>query len=120
MPTAEKRLYRIGSGILDMFRQDHNSRRYRSRLWYLLPVIFNLPGGIVSFFAIRYDDMDKAKNCLLLGIILFVPFLLLGAAVVAVGDAVGSVSSDICAELAMEEFASSTDEAVMFAAMFCD
>jgi hypothetical protein len=79
-------LHRVGDGMLELFRQDHKADRYRSRLWYMLPVLFNLPGGIVSFLAIRHDDLDKAKNCLLLGIILFIPLILLGIVAAATAD----------------------------------
>ena len=45
--------------------------RTRSNWWYLVPIIFDgIPGGIVAYFAIRYDDPRKAKNCLYLGIII--------------------------------------------------
>jgi len=45
--------------------------RTRSNWWYLVPILFDgIPGGVVSYFAIRYDDPRKAKNCLYLGIII--------------------------------------------------
>ncbi len=45
--------------------------RTRSNWWYLVPILFDgIPGGIVAYFAIRYDDPRKAKNCLYLGIII--------------------------------------------------
>lgn len=46
--------------------------RTRSRWWYLLPILFTIFGGIISYFAIRHDDPKKARNCLILGIILAV------------------------------------------------
>lgn len=46
--------------------------RIRSRWWYLLPILFSIIGGIISFFAIRHDDPTKAKNCLIVGIIIFI------------------------------------------------
>ena len=52
--------------------------RRRSSLWFLLPIVFNILGGIVAYFVIRDDDPKKAKSCLLLGIILAaIPILLL-------------------------------------------
>lgn len=42
----------------------------RSRWWFLLPVILQVVGGIIAYFALRQDDPAKAKNCLLLGAIL--------------------------------------------------
>ena len=48
-----------------------SAARTRSNWWYLVPILFDgIPGGIVAYFAIRYDDPRKAKNCLYLGIII--------------------------------------------------
>jgi len=44
--------------------------RKRSSLWFLLPIFFNIIGGIIAYFIIKYDHPSKAKNCLWLGIIL--------------------------------------------------
>ena len=44
--------------------------RRRSSLWSLLPILFNVIGGVIAYFIIKDDDPRKAKNCLLLGIIL--------------------------------------------------
>lgn len=51
--------------------------RRRSTLWFLLPVVFNVLGGIIAYFAIRDDDPKKARSCLFLGIALAaIPVLL--------------------------------------------
>lgn len=51
--------------------------RQRSSLWFLLPIVFNILGGIVAYFVIRDDDPKRARSCLLLGIILAaIPVLL--------------------------------------------
>ncbi|MHB8602956.1 MAG: hypothetical protein ACYC6W_10590 [Nitrosotalea sp.] len=42
----------------------------RSSFWFLLPIVFNVIGGIIAFFIIKEDDPKKARNCLYLGIIL--------------------------------------------------
>ena len=42
----------------------------RSRWWYLLPICFNIIGGVIAYFILRDEDPKKAKNCLLLGIAL--------------------------------------------------
>jgi hypothetical protein len=42
----------------------------RSSFWFLLPILFNVVGGIIAFFIILEDDPKKARNCLYLGIIL--------------------------------------------------
>jgi len=44
--------------------------RKRSTLWFLLPIFFNIIGGVIAYFIIKEDDPSKAKNCLWLGIIL--------------------------------------------------
>ena len=50
----------------------------RSSLWFLLPIVFNVVGGIIAYFVIKEDDPKKAKNCLYLGLILAViPILLI-------------------------------------------
>ncbi len=44
----------------------------RSGLWYLLPIIFGIIGGVIAYFVIKQDDPGKAKNCLYLGIVLLI------------------------------------------------
>ncbi|MGI0004701.1 MAG: hypothetical protein ACREAX_05330 [Candidatus Nitrosotenuis sp.] len=56
----------------------------RSAWWFLLPILFSVVGGIIAYFIIKEDDPKKARDCLLLGIILtaiglaffFIPFLI--------------------------------------------
>ncbi len=56
----------------------------RSAWWFLLPILFNMIGGVIAYFVIKEDDPRKARDCLLLGIILtaiwfalfFVPLLI--------------------------------------------
>ncbi len=50
-----------------------NLDRYkkRSAWWFLLPIFFTIFGGLIAYFAIRSDDSKRAKDCLLLGTILF-------------------------------------------------
>ena len=50
----------------------------RSSFWFLLPIVFNVIGGIIAYFIIKEDDPRKAKNCLYLGMILTaIPILLI-------------------------------------------
>ena len=44
----------------------------RSNVWFLLPILFGIIGGIIAFFILRQDDPNKAKNCLYLGIVFMV------------------------------------------------
>ncbi len=49
-----------------------------------MPILFNVIGGVIAYFVIKEDDPKKARDCLLLGIILttigfaifFIPFLI--------------------------------------------
>ena len=54
------------------FNMSQNSSRKRSVFWYALPAILSIAGGIIAYFILRHDDESKAKNCLWLGICLFV------------------------------------------------
>jgi len=49
----------------------------RSPLWYELPLAFSIIGGIISYIVIRKDDPKKARNCLILSVILLVIPLLM-------------------------------------------
>lgn len=52
--------------------------KQRSSLWFLLPILFSVIGGIIAYFVIKEDDPKKAKNCLYLGIVLAaIPILLI-------------------------------------------
>ena len=45
--------------------------RQRSAWWYLIPILFSIIGGIISYLVIKDDDPKKAKNCLIIGLIMF-------------------------------------------------
>jgi uncharacterized membrane protein len=55
----------------------------RSNLWFLVPILFGVLGGIVAFFILRKDDPKKAKNCLYVGIALMVAGLVINAIIAA-------------------------------------
>ncbi len=42
--------------------------RKRSAAWYLLPIFVGIIGGIIGYFAVRYDDPSLAKRLLYVGI----------------------------------------------------
>ena len=42
----------------------------RSNWWYLAPLLAGIIGGICAYFALRKDDLPKAKKCLYLSLIL--------------------------------------------------
>ena len=60
--------------------------RIRSRGWYLLPIFIGLIGGIIAYFAIRRDDPQKAKRCLMIGIGLTVVNVILNIALLSTGS----------------------------------
>ena len=47
----------------------------RSPLWYELPLIFSIIGGIIAFVKIKKDDPVKARRCIFIGIILTIPII---------------------------------------------
>ncbi len=49
--------------------------RPRSNWWYLLPILFSIIGGVISYFVIKNDDLKKAKNCLCVGLVLSFGFI---------------------------------------------
>ncbi len=55
-----------------------SENKNRSGLWYLLPIIFGIIGGVIAWFVIKQDDPSKAKNCLYLGIVLLIIEILFG------------------------------------------
>jgi hypothetical protein len=54
--------------------------RERSAWWYLAPLLLGLIGGIIAYLIIKNDDPQKAKNCLIIGVILTVIGLIISAA----------------------------------------
>ena len=48
------------------------SEKPRSNIWFLLPILFGIIGGIIAFFVLRQDDPNKAKNCLFIGIVFMI------------------------------------------------
>ncbi len=48
--------------------------RKRSPFWYLLPIFLGFVGGIISYFILKNTDQQKAKRCIIVGIIFSIPF----------------------------------------------
>ena len=42
----------------------------RSSMWYQLPILVGMIGGIIAYLAIRKDDPRKAKNCIYIGLVM--------------------------------------------------
>mgnify|MGYP001392936414 FL=1 len=47
-------------------------QKSRSNVWYLLPILVGMIGGIIAYLVIRKDDPHKAKNCIYIGIVMMV------------------------------------------------
>jgi uncharacterized membrane protein YeaQ/YmgE (transglycosylase-associated protein family) len=58
-----------------------NFEKKRSNYWFLLPILVGLIGGIIAFFVLKRDDPRKAKNCLYIGIVLFVIGIIINIAI---------------------------------------
>ena len=46
------------------------TEKSRSSMWYLLPILVGMIGGIIAYLAIRKDDPRKAKNCIYIGLVM--------------------------------------------------
>jgi len=53
------------------------STRKRSPFWYLLPIFFGFVGGIISYFILKNTDQQKAKKCIIVGIVFSIPSMIL-------------------------------------------
>lgn len=58
-----------------------NYEKKRSNWWFLVPILLGLIGGIIAFFVLKRDDPKKAKNCLYLGIGLFIIGIIINLAI---------------------------------------
>jgi len=47
------------------------SAQKHTELWYLVPLLFNIVGGIVGYLAIKKDDKPMANRLLIIGIVMF-------------------------------------------------
>jgi hypothetical protein len=55
--------------------------RTRSKAWYILPILMGIIGGIIAYFIVKRDDPKLGKNCLKVGIIVFVINLSIGVVI---------------------------------------
>jgi len=62
----------------------------RSNLWFLLPILFGIIGGVVAYLFLRRDDPNKAKKCLFLGLV----FMIVGIVFnIIVGSSIPGIDS---------------------------
>lgn len=87
---AGARAYHTTKETQALSYQDNETYRYRSRWWFLLPILVNIFGGVIAYYALRYDDPRKASDCLWCGIALFGLLLLPLAVLVLIGFATSS------------------------------
>jgi len=55
-----------------------SENKNRSGLWYLLPILFGIIGGVIAYFVIKDDDPSKARNCFWLGVVLLLIDIIAG------------------------------------------
>ena len=66
----------------------------KSYVWFLLPILLGVIGGIIAFFVLRHDDPRKARNCLYLGIaFMFVGIMLNDYILYTVPEAVQDIDT---------------------------
>ena len=58
----------------------------RSPLWYELPLLFSIVGGIIAYFILKKDDPVKAKRCIILGVVFMIPLVLVLFSLVFLGS----------------------------------
>ncbi len=47
-----------------------SENKNRSGLWYLLPIIFGIIGGVIAYLVLRKEDYDMARDCFIWGIVI--------------------------------------------------
>jgi len=47
-----------------------SSQKSSSVFWYLLPFVLAIIGGVITFFILRNSDSGKARNCLIMGVVI--------------------------------------------------
>lgn len=60
-------------------------------MWYLLPILVGLIGGIIAYWVLRHDDPKKAKKCLYIGIALATVGIVIN---ILIGTQISDLASD--------------------------
>jgi len=45
-------------------------RKKPSRLWYLVPILFGIIGGLIGYVVVKDEDRNMAKKLLIVGLIM--------------------------------------------------
>lgn len=59
------------TSVKERIERPPRTPKERSSMWYLAPILFGAIGGMVAYFIIRNDAPKMARNCLIIGFILF-------------------------------------------------
>ena len=68
----------INSKINDVSRQSTIIPQRKSRWWYLLPIFFNIIGGIIAYLILKRENKELAEKCLIVGLIFFIIQIVVG------------------------------------------
>jgi hypothetical protein len=60
-----------------------------SKVWYLLPLLFGLLGGIIGWYLIKKQDKGKAKLLIIIGFIPMIIYIILTSLFLGLSDANG-------------------------------
>ena len=72
---------KCGSELFANGKKTTITAKRRSNWWYILSIFIAPIGAIIAYFVIRGDDPEKAKNCLIIGAIIFVIGFVMGISI---------------------------------------
>jgi hypothetical protein len=59
------------SGLTSSSSSSHTSSYIKpTRLWYLVPILFALLGGIIGYVGVKDEDKEMAESLLIIGVVL--------------------------------------------------
>lgn len=57
--------------------KESTQKRKDDKIWYLLPILIGIVGGIIAYLILKEDNPQFAKKCLMIGIILTIVSIVL-------------------------------------------